>query len=123
MTMSLGNGVFMAGAILLRSYWPFVLISAILGFISGVINVLLNQLFCKYVGPNQAALAFGISAFLCGAVTTVRPLVVGCFRDQKNGSYDGLLICLGALSIVTGLLWLLEPMIMSRRQEKKEILG
>lgn len=120
MSCSLGNGVFMASAILLTTYWPLVLISGILGFISGVINVLLNQLFCKYVGSDQAALAFGVSAFLCGALTTVRPLVVGSFRDQKNGSYNGLLVCLGVLSVGTGLLWVFEPLIMRRRQEKQQ---
>ena len=119
MICSLGIGVLMNSAIIVHGYWLFILISGGLGFLSGVINVLLNQLFCKYVGSDKAALAFGVSAFLSGVVTTVRPIVVGSFRDQKDGSYDGLLITLGLTCVVTGLLWFLEPVIAVRRQEKR----
>ena len=114
---SSGIGLFMLIAIYVDGYVAFIIISSLLGFLSGVINVLLNQLFCKYLGAEKAALAFGISAFISGIGTIARPVVVGTFRDQTNGSYDGLFITLGVASFVTGLLWLLEPLLNREREE------
>jgi hypothetical protein len=120
LTCSLGIGVLMNAAIIGHGYMSFMIISGLLGFLSGVIVALLNQLFCKYLGAEKAALAFGISAFMAGAVTTIRPLVVGSFRDQEDGSYDGLFMSLGVVSVMTGLLWFMEPVIAGWRTNTKE---
>lgn len=113
-------GVFMNASIIAHGYVNFMLISGSLGFLSGIIVALLNQLFCKYLGADKAALAFGISAFMAGAVTTIRPLVVGSFRDQVDGSYDGLFMSLGVVSVLTGLLWFMEPLVAGWRTNPKE---
>ncbi|RWS24139.1 Monocarboxylate transporter 12-like protein [Leptotrombidium deliense] len=95
-------------------------LAASLGFISGVIVVLLNILFCKYIGTKEAHLAFGLSSFFCGLATIVRPMLVGYFRDAVNGSYDGLFNVLSIVAIITGCLWLLEPLL-RRRQKQSNV--
>lgn len=89
-------------------------VNVTLGLLSGLINVLLNNLFCLYVGSKHAALAFGLSAFISGILTLGRPSLVGYFRDRSGGSYDGLFITLGIASLITGALWLTEPFIKSK---------
>lgn len=105
----LGTGLLMQATTITSDFVTFFAISAVLGLLSGLINILLNILFCKYMGTERASLSFGLSAFFCGLVTLARPAVVGHFRDSKDGSYDGLLTLLGLVSIVAGALWLLEP--------------
>jgi MFS family permease len=96
------------------------LISCLMGLLSGVINILLNLLFCHYIGSDKAALAFGLSSFLSGIATLARPLVVGYFRDSPtNGSYNGLLMSLGVFCVCTGFLWFLEPLLMRKQNEPK----
>lgn len=106
-----GTGLLLSVTPLFEDYYFFLTISAILGLLSGTMNILLNVLFCKYVGSSNAALAFGLSAFFCGVCTLGRPLVVGHFRDQVDGSYDGLFITLGVISMVIGSVWLFESFI------------
>lgn len=107
----LGTGLLMQATTITGNFYAFFAISAVLGLLSGLINILLNILFCKYLGTERASLSFGLSAFFCGLVTLARPAVVGHFRDSKDGSYDGLLTVLGFVSVAAGALWLLEPML------------
>lgn len=115
-----GIGILLSVTTLANNYYFFLIISAILGLLSGTINILLNVLFCKYVGSDKAALAFGLSAFFCGLCTLGRPLVVGHFRDQIGGSYDGLFITLGIITILIGSLWLFESCIKGRSFDEEE---
>lgn len=95
------------------SYQLLIMVNICMGLLSGLINVLLNNLFCFYIGSDLAALAFGLSAFISGILTLARPSLVGYFRDRSGGSYDGLFITLGIASLITGALWLSEPWINS----------
>lgn len=115
-----GIGILLSVTTLANNYYFFLIISAILGLLSGTINILLNVLFCKYVGSDKAALAFGLSAFFCGLCTLGRPLVVGHFRDQIGGSYDGLFVTLGIITILIGSLWLFESCIKGRSSDEEE---
>ncbi|RWS16307.1 monocarboxylate transporter-like protein [Dinothrombium tinctorium] len=85
--------------------------SLALGFLSGTFVVLLNILFCKYLGTNDTPLALGLSSFFCGLTTLVRPIVVGYYRDAINGSYDGLFNSLSVAALFTAVLWFFEPII------------
>lgn len=105
---SVGIGLLLQATTMTCDFHVLMAISGVLGLLSGLINILLNILFCKYLGTKRAPLAFGLSAFFCGLVTLLRPMVVGYFRDG-GGSYDGLLSLLGFGSAVTGCLWFLEP--------------
>lgn len=116
MFASVGIGILLCATPYVSNYWIFIGVSAVIGFLSGLINILLNILFCKYVGSDKAALAFGLSAFFSGAATLARPMVVGSFRDGQ-GSYDGLLLSLGAVSILVGFLWVFEPCLRKRKEE------
>lgn len=119
MISTTGIGVLLCLAPFAKSYLSVIVIAALLGLLSGVINILLNQLFCHYIGSDQAALCFGLSAFLSGVATLARPLVVGYFRDSDAGSYKGLLLTMGFCAIITGFLWFLEPFLVRRENDSK----
>ncbi|KAI1307575.1 Monocarboxylate transporter 7 [Halotydeus destructor] len=106
---SVGIGVLLQMTTVTDDFVIFMVISCSLGLLSGLMNVLLNSLFCSYISPQKASLSFGLSCFLCGLVTLGRPAVVGYYRDSESGSYDGLLSVLGVISCAVGSLWLFEP--------------
>ena len=102
-------GILLRLTSLTNNFCILVIITTILGLISGVIVILINILLCHYLGSEKSPLAFGLSSFFCGFATLARPMLVGYFRDVRNGSYDGLLNMLSILGFVSCALWFLEP--------------
>ncbi|XP_074600515.1 monocarboxylate transporter 13-like [Brevipalpus obovatus] len=117
----ISTGVLLKCVPLSSDYYYLMGISCGLGLISGMVVTMLNTLFCKYLGTENAPMAFGLSSFFCGFATLLRPMLVGYFRDRTNGSYDGLFDLLSVFGILAGALWLLEPFI--NREDEKLVDG
>lgn len=115
------TGIMLKCIPLYDDYYFLMTISCGLGLISGVIVIMLNTLFCKYLGTDNAAMAFALSSFFCGLLTLVRPMLVGYFRDSANGSYDGLFNLLSVFGFLAGALWLLEPFFRKRKKYNENL--
>ncbi|XP_035229243.1 monocarboxylate transporter 5-like [Stegodyphus dumicola] len=82
----------------------------IYGMAAGATLVMFPILVGKYLISVQS-LAIGCISFLSGMLTFGIPPLIGYFRDNL-GSYDGLFYITGGLSVVVGLMWLLEPLLL-----------
>ncbi|GFX25370.1 monocarboxylate transporter 9 [Trichonephila clavipes] len=85
-------------------------VMVIYGVMSGANLVMFPILVGKYLQSVQS-LAIGFIAFFSGILSFAVPPLIGYFRDQV-GSYDGMFCITGGLSLVTGLLWLTEPLLL-----------
>ncbi|XP_035221582.1 monocarboxylate transporter 5-like [Stegodyphus dumicola] len=80
----------------------------IYGMAAGANLVMFPILVGKYLTSVQS-LAIGCISFLSGMLIFGTPPLIGYFRDNL-GSYDGLFYVTGGISVVVGLMWLLEPL-------------
>ncbi|KFM58401.1 Monocarboxylate transporter 12-B, partial [Stegodyphus mimosarum] len=83
-------------------------LTVIYGMAAGATLVMYPILVGKYLISVQS-LAIGCISFLSGMLTFGIPSLIGYFRDNL-GSYDGLFYITGGLSVIVGLMWLLEPL-------------
>ncbi|KAI1307574.1 Monocarboxylate transporter 13 [Halotydeus destructor] len=117
MLSSVGVGLLLNMTTLTENYVAFLIISFSLGSLSGLINVLLNNLYCRYISIKRASLAFGLTAFVSGLLALGRPAALGYFRDSESGSYDGLFVVLGCVSCLIGSLWLFKSLLYEKQPE------
>ncbi|GFT48011.1 monocarboxylate transporter 9 [Nephila pilipes] len=91
------------------------------GITAGIIFVYFPVLVYKYVDEKDQAIGVGCVGLFSGLVTFGIPPLIGFFRDNI-GSYNGLFYIIGLMSIITGLLWLLEPLCLkSMKHQKVEV--
>ena len=61
-----------------HTFAAFVTLTLICGFVTGCQMVLPAVVLSEYLGADKTAVAFGLSNFICGALTIiVRPLLIG----------------------------------------------
>lgn len=101
-----------------NDYYGLLVITTVLGILSGMIVILINVCLCEYLGKNKASLAFGLSAFFCGLATLARPNLVGYFRDIQ-GSYIGLFSLLSLLCYTASLIWMIETIVARLKIKQK----
>ncbi|XP_054717562.1 monocarboxylate transporter 9-like [Uloborus diversus] len=89
--------------------WSFMILLGLYGAAAGSILVLFPVLVMKYVDQKGQSVAMGCVGFLSGLVSFGIPPLIGHFRDNV-GSYDGMFYLTGAISVASGGLWLLEPL-------------
>lgn len=102
----------------LNDYYSLLVITLVLGILSGMVVILINVCLCEYLGKNRASLAFGLSAFFCGLATLARPNLVGFFRDIQ-GSYIGLFGLLSMLCYTASLIWTIETVVTRMKLKQK----
>lgn len=88
-------------------YFLFLTLILIAGFFSGFQMILPPVLLSEYLGPQQTAVAFGLSNFICGLVSFTRPFIIDVIRDQTN-SYDMIFYIFASIAALTSIFWLLE---------------
>ena len=61
-----------------NTFTSFAVLILICGFVTGCQMVLPAVVLSEYLGADKTAVAFGLSNFICGALTIiVRPLLIG----------------------------------------------
>ncbi|KAG8200640.1 hypothetical protein JTE90_022262 [Oedothorax gibbosus] len=88
------------------------------GMTAGSILVLFPVLVFKYVDAHEQSVALSCVGFLSGLVSFGIAPMIGHFRDEV-GSYDGMFYLTGFLSLISGLMWLMEPVV-ARRYYKND---
>lgn len=74
-------GLCMALLVVAHSWIQFVLLSLLCGLVTGCQMVLSPAILSDYLGTENTAVAFGMSNFICGAITlATRPLIIGMYR-------------------------------------------
>lgn len=111
MTLSLSlEGVFIALFPVAQTLSTFMILVALYGITAGCMLVQFPVLVCKYVDKKVQSVAMGCIIFLSGIISFFIPFLIGHFRDDV-GSYDGMFYLTGAISVISGAMWLLEPFI------------
>ena len=80
-------------------------ISFLVGGCNGALVPLIPVLLVNDFGISRFTESLGVSLFMCGVITSFRPLLDGYFRDVR-GSYDGLFCLVFGLCVPCGLYWL-----------------
>ncbi|XP_035221583.1 monocarboxylate transporter 13-like isoform X1 [Stegodyphus dumicola] len=114
------EGIFTALFPFAFELYTFMALLALYGITSGAILVLFPVLVLKYVEQEMQSIGMGCVGFLSGLVSFGIPSLIGHFRDYV-GSYDGVFYLTGAISVVSGLLWLLEPVLAKMYYKNKEM--
>lgn len=99
--------------------WSACMTVSIMAFCA-LLYIVLNTVLVEYFGERNVTLGYGMSTFIAGCLTAIRPIVVGYFRDNL-GSYNPLLQCMSGACCIAALLWLIEPLIkrcLCRRDER-----
>ncbi|XP_042901885.1 monocarboxylate transporter 12 [Parasteatoda tepidariorum] len=109
-TLLVLQGIFIALFPITNSLYTFMTLQVLYGMASGSMLVLFPVLVLKYVDMNKQAVAIACVGFLSGLVSFCIPPLIGYFRD-KVGSYDGMFYLTGGVSIISGGMWLLEPVV------------
>lgn len=89
--------------------YTYMLLLAFYGLTAGSMLVQFPILVNKYVDDSVQPIAIGCYGFLSGLVSFSLPVLIGHFRDHA-GSYDGMFYVTGSISVICGVLWLFEPM-------------
>lgn len=84
-------------------------IIVIYGVSSGATLVMYPILVSKYLASLQS-LATGFISIFTGVLSFAVPPLIGYFRDRV-GSYEGMFLITGGLSVAVGCLWLFEPLL------------
>ncbi|XP_023235761.1 monocarboxylate transporter 2-like isoform X1 [Centruroides sculpturatus] len=90
------------------SYVIIVILSILIGLLTGCILIIFPVLMTEYLGLQRLAMAMGFSGFTLGCTSLALPNLIGIFRDIV-GTYDHLFHTLGLMAITSSLLWLLQP--------------
>ncbi|CAL1289225.1 unnamed protein product [Larinioides sclopetarius] len=114
------QGLFVALLPFAMSFATYMIVLILYGITAGIIFVYFPVLVYKYVDENNQAIGVGCVGLFSGMVTFGIPPLIGYFRDHI-GSYDGLFYIIGLLSIVTGCLWLLEPVFLRMKNKETEL--
>ncbi|GBM26103.1 hypothetical protein AVEN_87259-1 [Araneus ventricosus] len=104
------EGVFIALFPFAMSLTSFMALLILYGMTAGAILVLFPVLVLQYVDYSSQSVAMACVGFLSGIISFAIPPMIGHFRD-KVGSYDGMFYLTGGVSVVSGGLWLLEPIV------------
>ncbi|XP_023231006.1 uncharacterized protein LOC111631046 [Centruroides sculpturatus] len=101
----------------LWSYTVMMVLSSILGFLSGCTIIQESVFLSEYLGINKLPAAVGLSNFITGLVVLlVQAPITGHFRE-KIGRYDYLFYLLASLLFACAFLWILEPLIQRIRDK------
>ncbi|GFT04216.1 monocarboxylate transporter 9 [Nephila pilipes] len=92
---------------LLNSLSGILVISAIYGLAVGSSITLFFVLQADCLGMKQLTLVIGLSSFINGAASLLRPGVIGLFRDVI-GSYNWMFHFLGVISLIFSIIWFVE---------------
>ncbi|GFU20744.1 monocarboxylate transporter 5, partial [Nephila pilipes] len=119
-TVLILEGLFIALFPFAMTLPTFMTLLVLYGMTAGSILVLFPVLVLQYVDLNSQSVAMACVGFLSGIVTFAIPFMIGLFRDQV-GSYDGMFYLTGGISVGSGFLWFLEPIVVKYyygRQDK-----
>ncbi|GIY23771.1 monocarboxylate transporter 5 [Caerostris darwini] len=115
------QGVFIALFPFAMTLPTFMTLLVLYGMTAGSILVLFPVLVLQYVDTNAQSVAMACVGFLSGIVSFAIPPMIGHFRD-KVGSYDGMFYLTGGVSVISGGMWLLEPVVARFYYGKKEAM-
>ncbi|GFR09055.1 monocarboxylate transporter 9, partial [Trichonephila clavata] len=118
MLVFLFQGMFICLLPFAMTFVAYMMVLILYGVTAGIIFVYFPVLVYKYVDQKDQAIGVGCVGLFSGVVTFGIPPLIGFFRDQI-GSYDGLFYIIGLMSIITGCLWLLEPMFLKSEKHQK----
>ncbi|GFU86127.1 monocarboxylate transporter 9 [Trichonephila clavipes] len=118
MLVFLFQGLFICLLPFAMTFVAYMMVLILYGVTAGIIFVYFPVLVYKYVDQKDQAIGVGCVGLFSGLVTFGIPPLIGFFRD-KIGSYDGLFYIIGLMSIITGCLWLLEPMFLKSEKHQK----
>lgn len=105
----------------LWNYTIMMVLSSILGFLTGCTIIQESVFLSEYLGLNKLPAAVGLGNFITGLVVLlVQAPITGYFRG-KIGRYDYLFYLLSSLLFVCSLLWLLEPLIQRLRNKDTQL--
>ncbi|KAF8782660.1 Monocarboxylate transporter 9 like protein [Argiope bruennichi] len=104
------EGIFIALFPFAMTLTSFMVLLILYGMTAGAILVLFPVLVLQYVDYSSQSVAMACVGFLSGIVSFAIPPMIGHFRD-KVGSYDGMFYLTGGISVLSGGLWLLEPIV------------
>ncbi|CAL1275601.1 unnamed protein product [Larinioides sclopetarius] len=113
------EGLFIALFPFAMTLTSFMALLILYGMTAGAILVLFPVLVLQYVDYNSQSVAMACVGFLSGIVSFAIPPMIGHFRD-KVGSYDGMFYLTGGVSVISGGLWLLEPIVVKYHYGKQE---
>ncbi|GFY62298.1 monocarboxylate transporter 5 [Trichonephila inaurata madagascariensis] len=121
-TVLILEGVFIALFPFAMTLATFMTLLVLYGMMAGSILVLFPVLVLQYVDLQSQSVAMACVGFFSGIVSFAIPPMIGLFRDQV-GSYDGMFYLTGGISVGSGFLWILEPIVVKYyygRQDKME---
>ncbi|XP_071035756.1 monocarboxylate transporter 5-like [Parasteatoda tepidariorum] len=104
------QGVFIALFPMAMSLYAFMATLVLYGAAAGSMLVLFPVLVLKYVDIHSQSVALANVGFLSGLVSFCVPPMIGYFRDYV-GSYDGMFYLVGGVSVMSGGMWLMEPVV------------
>jgi len=82
-------------------------VAAFHGISAGSCITLFFVLQAEYLGMKRLTLVVGLTSFINGVLTLLRPAMIGVFRDTI-GSYDWMFHSLGIVTTVFAFIWLAE---------------
>lgn len=102
---------------LFRAFDILIIIITIYGLASGATLVMFPILVSKYLASVQS-LAIGFISIFTGVISFAIPPLIGYFRDDV-GSYEGMFVITGGLSVAAGCLWLFEPLLTRLKKSQR----
>ncbi|KAM7291220.1 uncharacterized protein ISCGN_027793 [Ixodes scapularis] len=78
--------------------------AAVYGWTTGCVLTLVPVLYAEVANLDQFAVCFGTGSCIVGAITMLRPVIIGFFRDTQ-GDYEGLFYLLGGFTGTMSVLW------------------
>ncbi|KAG8200641.1 hypothetical protein JTE90_022263 [Oedothorax gibbosus] len=103
------QGVFVAVLPLADSIPAFFAVLVLYSTAAGCLVVIFPVLVFHYIDMNVQSVAISNMGLLSGITSFGIPSMINKFRDNL-GSYDGMFYLTGAISLLSGLMWLLVPL-------------
>ncbi|CAL1275595.1 unnamed protein product [Larinioides sclopetarius] len=97
----------------------FLSLLAFYSMTAGSMLVRMPVIVLKHVKKEEHSVAMGCYGFASGLVPLGVPSLIGHFRDNF-GSYDGMYYLLGTLSIISGVFWVFEPLLVKLKERIEE---
>lgn len=119
--MMTSMGIIIAVLPFITTYWSLMVSSVCIGFTAGCIMINFSALMTEYLGVQKLPLAIGLATLAFGLLASVRPGLIGFFRDN-TGTYDHLLYVFGIILIFSSGLWFLETYIQRHKLRNSKTL-
>ncbi|CAN7939540.1 unnamed protein product, partial [Ixodes hexagonus] len=87
------------------SYPGQMVLSALSGWTTGCVLMLVPVLYTEVADVDQFAVCFGTGSFVVGMIGLLKPVIIGFFRDAL-GDYEGLFYLLGGSTGTMSIWWL-----------------